>query len=207
MSNNPGMIYAPMETSLPTDPVSPRRSLVILAAIIFFAEIVSMVVLYFLDLPNYALDTLMDGTIMIALILPALYYLQLKPLMNRMVERDRAEQALRASEKLLRKVLNSLPIGVWILDKQGQIIQGNPVTEEIWAGSRYVGMDQYGEYKGWWSDSGKRIEPEQWAAVRAITRGETILNEEVEIETFDGMGYSNPRYRFSMKGNDPGRSY
>ncbi len=101
-------------------------------------------------------------------------------------ERTRAEEGLRQNEELLRDVLELLPVGVWITDQNGVIIQGNPAGHQIWGGSRYVGIEQYGEYKGRWLDTGKRVEPEEWAAARAIMKGETSLNEEIEIECFDG---------------------
>jgi len=96
------------------------------------------------------------------------------------------EKALRQSEGLLKNVLETLPIGVWVTDKTGKILHGNLAGQKIWAGAKYVGIDQYGQYKGWWVDTGKRIEPDEWAAARAITKGESSLNEEVEIECFDG---------------------
>jgi diguanylate cyclase (GGDEF)-like protein len=87
---------------------------------------------------------------------------------------------------LLGLVLDALPVGVWIMDSDGCIIYGNPEGQKIWAGSRYVGAEQFDEYKGWWLSTGKRIEPDEWAAARAISKGETSLNEEIEIECFDG---------------------
>jgi phosphoserine phosphatase RsbU/P len=101
-------------------------------------------------------------------------------------EGRRAEETLRENERLLRTVLETLPVGVWIVDKTGKIVQGNPATRNIWAGARYVGFDRYGEYKGWWVGTGKQIQPEEWAAARAITKGETSIDEEIEIECFDG---------------------
>jgi PAS domain-containing protein len=109
--------------------VSPSRSLAILAVIVFLAELASMAILYFLKLPDYAASTLLDGIIMVILILPGLYYLQLKPLMNQIDERDRVENALRASESLFRKVLD-ICRGVWIIDQQGKIIL-DPACYEI----------------------------------------------------------------------------
>jgi PAS domain S-box-containing protein len=100
--------------------------------------------------------------------------------------RKQAENALIHNEELLRKMLETLPVGIWILDSDGRIIQGNPAGLQIWAGARYVGIEQFGEYKGWWLATGKRIDPEEWAAARAIMKGETSLNEEIEIECFDG---------------------
>jgi PAS domain S-box-containing protein len=101
-------------------------------------------------------------------------------------QRKQAEEALRQNEQLLRNVLELLPVGVWIADKEGVITYGNPAGQRIWAGYRYVGIGQFGEYKGWWVNTGKPIEPEEWAVARAIRKGETSLNEEVEIECFDG---------------------
>jgi PAS domain S-box-containing protein len=105
---------------------------------------------------------------------------------ERTAELSTANQDLQQKETLLRKVLESLPVGVWITDPKGRIIQSNPEGREIWGGASYVGPDQYGEYKGWWVDTGNRIEPEDWAAARAIRKRETSLNEEIEIECFDG---------------------
>ncbi len=87
---------------------------------------------------------------------------------------------------LLSKILDILPVGLWIMDKEGTIVHGNPASRKIWAGARYVGPDLFGEYRGWWLDTGELIRPEEWAAVRAISRKETSLNEEIEIECFDG---------------------
>ena len=90
-----------------------------------------------------------------------------------------AEGAAGQREELLGKVLEILPIGVWIIDRDGKVLHGNPEGQCLWAGARFVGIDQYGEYKGWRLDTGGKIEPAEWAAARAIQKGETIINEEV----------------------------
>jgi diguanylate cyclase (GGDEF)-like protein/PAS domain S-box-containing protein len=87
---------------------------------------------------------------------------------------------------VLKKVIDILPVGVWLIDRGGMIIYGNDAGQRIWAGARYVDVEHFGEYKGWWVHNGKRIESEQWAAARAIRNGEVSLNEEVAIECFDG---------------------
>jgi len=101
-------------------------------------------------------------------------------------ERRRVEQELKEQEAMLRTVLETLPVGVWIVDAKGTILHGNQAGQRVWSGARYVGIEQYGEYKGWWADTGKSIEPQEWAAARAVTRGETSLDEEIAIESFDG---------------------
>ena len=97
-----------------------------------------------------------------------------------------AEGALRAEKALLDKILEILPVGVWILDAAGNIVRSNEAGRRIWAGSRHVGIEQFDEYKAWRLDSGKRIEAEEWAAARAIRKGEVSIDEEIEIECFDG---------------------
>lgn len=99
---------------------------------------------------------------------------------------ENEQDKLMQKPGLLGLVLDALPVGIWILDRHGGIVYGNPEGRKIWAGSRPVGIDRFGEYKGWWRGSGKQIAPEEWAAARAIGQGETSLNEEAEIECFDG---------------------
>jgi diguanylate cyclase (GGDEF)-like protein/PAS domain S-box-containing protein len=93
---------------------------------------------------------------------------------------------LRESEGFLNSVMEILPVGIWFLNESGQIRFINDAGKRIWGGARYVGVERFGEYKAWWLDSGKRIEPHEWAASRAIARGETSLGEQIEIECFDG---------------------
>lgn len=97
-----------------------------------------------------------------------------------------ARKVLSANERMLREVIRALPIGLWILDASGRIVHGNPAGVRIWAGERLVGPDQFGEYKGWWLSTGEPVAPDDWAAARAIRRGEVSLDEEIEIECFDG---------------------
>ncbi len=101
-------------------------------------------------------------------------------------EHEQAEEKLRKNEDFMRKILDTLPVGVWICEKDGRLVRGNPRAREIWHGARNPAAGENGEYKGWWLKSGKRIRGEEWALARAILKGETSLNEEIEIECFDG---------------------
>jgi PAS domain S-box-containing protein len=101
-------------------------------------------------------------------------------------QRKQAEQELQQQEALLRAMMENLPVGVWITDATGKILQGNPAGQSIWAGARYVGIEEFGEYRAWWVSNGKLIMPDEWAVARAVRKGETSINEEIEIECFDG---------------------
>ncbi|OGV74992.1 MAG: hypothetical protein A3K19_12105 [Lentisphaerae bacterium RIFOXYB12_FULL_65_16] len=100
--------------------------------------------------------------------------------------RKQAEEKLKGIETLLQTAVDAMPVGLWILDAEGKIVTSSTAAQRIWTGVHYVGVDQLGEYKGWRIDSGKLIEPHEWAGARALEKGETSIEEEVEIECFDG---------------------
>jgi PAS domain S-box-containing protein len=101
-------------------------------------------------------------------------------------EQKEALEALRESQDLLQNVLEVLPVGVFVADENGKIDQTNSAAEKIWGGSRHVPIDRFNEYRGWWKDTDVRIEAGDWAFARAFSRGETSVNEEIDIECFDG---------------------
>lgn len=156
-----------------------KKLLLFLIIGIFIAEIIAMIVIYYIAPKQYWVETLLDASIMIVLIFPILYLFHIRPLYAEVADRKR-------SEALLRKVLENLPVGVWIVDRSGQIIQGNQASLNIWSGAKYVGLDQYGEYKAWKLDTGVLLTPNDWAGAKAIQYGATNLDEELEIECFDG---------------------
>jgi PAS domain S-box-containing protein len=101
--------------------------------------------------------------------------------------RKHAEEALRKSERLLRLVLESIPVGVAVMDPDGRIILRNPASTHIWGGELIRdGAERWAAIKGWRHDSGERIEPGEWASIRALAKGDTSINEVIDIETFDG---------------------
>jgi diguanylate cyclase (GGDEF)-like protein/PAS domain S-box-containing protein len=104
--------------------------------------------------------------------------------MEQLVEQRTA--ALTKSEELLRKVLDSLPVGVFVADKQGRLIMSNPESSLIWGGSHPSGAEGYGQYRGWWAETGERITESDWSMMRAVQHGRVSRNEVVDIETFKG---------------------
>jgi NtrC-family two-component system sensor histidine kinase KinB len=104
---------------------------------------------------------------------------------------DRTEAALRVSETRLRVVLETLPVGVAILNATGEVTTVNARFEEIWRGAAPAlplpqKIEATREYRGWWAETGKEIAPEEWASSRALLNGETTLNEVIDIQRFDG---------------------
>lgn len=98
---------------------------------------------------------------------------------------NRMLDELNTNQQLMNTIIENLPVGVWLLNEKGEIISSNTEGERIWAGAKYVGSEHFGEYKGWFLNTGKKIEPEEWAAARIMRTGKAVLNEELEIECFD----------------------
>ena len=90
------------------------------------------------------------------------------------------------TKETLYRVIEAMPVGVFVLDPEGSIVYGNEAGRRIWRGSSYVGPEDFREYKARHLDTGKPITAEEWAGIRAVRNQEVSLDEEIEIECFDG---------------------
>jgi PAS domain S-box-containing protein len=111
-------------------------------------------------------------------------------------ERKQAEEALKASmaevvneKNRLVAVMEALPIGLAIYDKNGADLIANHGYEEIWGSPRppVHSVDDYPAYKAYWADSGQLIQPHEWASAQALQKGETVRGQEIDILGFDGV--------------------
>lgn len=100
--------------------------------------------------------------------------------------RKRAEEAAQESQELLRLVLATLPVGVLVADRAGDIVLANAASKLIWGDVIVSGRERWAHTKASWHDSGKSIAPTEWASARALSEGTTSLNELIDIETYDG---------------------
>jgi len=90
---------------------------------------------------------------------------------------------ISANENLLRMVIENMPVGVWILNEKGETLSANSAGKQIWPDSKHAGIKEFEVYKIWNPDTKKSIEPKDWAISRALKKGETTINEEIEMET------------------------
>ena len=70
---------------------------------------------------------------------------------------------------------------VAVTDRAGDIVLTNAAAERIWGGTIMPGRERWERSKGWWHDSGQEIAPDIWAWVRALSHGESSLNELIDI--------------------------
>ena len=88
----------------------------------------------------------------------------------------------------LSALLDALPVGVAVLDAEGGQLDCNTAFEQLWGGPRPVprSVGEYAAYKAWWPETGQPVRPEEWASALAVQKGETTVNQELQIERIDG---------------------
>lgn len=87
---------------------------------------------------------------------------------------------------IFNAAIELMPIGIWVVDQDSNIIYANTVGKHIWGDVRYVTAEEYGQYQAWTVPHNHPLAANDWAAVKALKEGVTTLNEELRIKTFDG---------------------
>lgn len=109
---------------------------------------------------------------------------------RRRVEEEREIARIEATIEKIRieALMEALPVGVALVDESGGNVQSNIMYDQIWGEPRPKArsVDDDGKYKAWWIDSGRQVQPDEWASVRAVKRGETVTGQMMRIERFDG---------------------
>jgi PAS domain S-box-containing protein len=101
-------------------------------------------------------------------------------------DQKRHEEELQNSERLLRLVLDALPVGVAVVDRAGNTILTNPESQRIWGRVISSGRERYSLSKAWSHTTGRPIAQGEWASERALVHGDSTVNELLDIESFDG---------------------
>lgn len=98
---------------------------------------------------------------------------------------------LNTQQLLLQTVLDNLPVGVLIADRDGRALMLNKTMESIWQGKRELdGFANYAGYSAWDTKTKRKIEPDQWPISIAIRTGQPTEEYEFAIERFDKtLGY------------------
>jgi PAS domain S-box-containing protein len=87
----------------------------------------------------------------------------------------------------IEAIMESLPVGMAIVDESGGTVRSNHMYDNIWGSPRPEArcVADYHKYKAWRVDTGLPVEPEEWASAIAIRKGETVVGQIFEIERFD----------------------
>lgn len=103
-----------------------------------------------------------------------------------MIDITRLREDVEASQLLLRQVLDTLPVGLVVMDRAGDIVLHNPAAREIWHGVIVSGAERWARSRGYWHDTGELVEPDEWASHRALDAGAISRDELIDIDTYDG---------------------
>ena len=97
------------------------------------------------------------------------------------VERKRAEEALRESERKLKTLFEILPVGISILDAERKIVYGNPALEKI------LDIPREGLFRGNYArrtylrPDGTSMPAEEFASTRAIKERRAVHDVETGV--------------------------
>ncbi len=97
-----------------------------------------------------------------------------------------AHEVVRDSERRLRAVLESLPVGVFVAEPSGQVTFVNTTGNRIWGSPDPSSALSLSAFKGSHPETGAPMLPPEWALARAL-KGERTGTEVVDIETFNGV--------------------
>lgn len=147
-----------------------------------------------------------DGSIRQVEVFASTVQVNEKPLLFSIVhditERRQAEEALRQQtaalaeakarveqeQRLLSAVLDALPTGVAITNRQGGTLLTNAAYEHIWGGPipETTSVSDYAAYKAWWDASGEPVAPEEWASAIATRTSQAVVGQVMRLQRFDG---------------------
>jgi signal transduction histidine kinase len=94
--------------------------------------------------------------------------------------------AAGASDALFRLVIELLPVGVVVMDAEGDVIHVNRAATTIWGQVIPAGERRWQLSRGRWRSTGEPVLPQDWASVRALAEGVPQLDQIIDIQAFDG---------------------
>jgi PAS domain S-box-containing protein len=88
----------------------------------------------------------------------------------------------------LQAVLSALPVGVWIADANGRLIQKNQEADYIWLGDAPLAssVDETSQYAAWDAESGVPLSADDYPVARALRTGKRAESVELDIRRDDG---------------------
>ncbi|GEM_PF-4214858 len=94
--------------------------------------------------------------------------------------------AMLEEQYRVRTLLDSVPVGVYISDAEGHILEISRMGQKIW-GDRPLprNIEEYGDYKGTWPDTGESLKVDDWPIAKAVRKGETTIGAVIDYISFE----------------------
>ncbi len=109
----------------------------------------------------------------------------------RRAERAKGEAARAAAveSQRLDAMVEAVPAGIAIADREGRIVRTNEAFRRIWGGApASAGVVEYQNWRGHLPGTDRSASESEWAMARALATGEVVRGDLVEIERLDGSG-------------------
>lgn len=96
--------------------------------------------------------------------------------------------AIQEEQLQVRALLECIPVGAYISNAEGHITEISRMGHVIWGETipLPLNIEEYGDYDGWWPDTGERLKTDDWPIVRAVKKGETVIGAVINFRSFDG---------------------
>lgn len=109
---------------------------------------------------------------------------------------------LLKSHDHIKTLLDAIPAGLVIADRDGQIVATNSRAAQIWLGVGKRAAKRFDEQKGWWPRSGKQLSSDDWPIARTLKTGVPCKDELINIECSDGTRKNILNSAFPFKSQD-----
>ena len=95
------------------------------------------------------------------------------------------QQQVEQERFRLEAVLQSLPVGVWIADREGRITGKNEQADKIWAGISFI-INSTGAYQAWQPNGNELLALEDYPMAKVLRTGAPVQAVELDIRRSDG---------------------
>lgn len=88
-------------------------------------------------------------------------------------------------ERLLQELIDLMPVGVWVADRQGRFVRMNSAARNVWRAKAHDNLQDMPLFRAWSVDSGEELTPGDWGIQQAVRHGETS-EQLMRIRCLDG---------------------
>lgn len=109
-------------------------------------------------------------------------------LLRQTAELEATKIKVEDEKRLLAAVMEALPTGVAITDKNGGCVDSNSAFRRIWGGEslpKTQFIEDYASSQAWWDSTGRPVAREEWASAIAVKDGKSTIGQILRIKRFD----------------------
>ncbi|OPY26471.1 MAG: sensory histidine kinase AtoS [Methanocella sp. PtaU1.Bin125] len=101
-------------------------------------------------------------------------------------ERERLLREIEGQRNRLHTILDSLPVSLFIMDREGRTLFANRIARADRGGAFPASIGELAKTRIWWADTGKPFDVWESGLVRALDKGEPTHRDIIEVEQKGG---------------------